>query len=120
MRLSKHRTDHPRTADSRPEIVTGFDCYSPSRCDRLRSKSTTVLKRFPGLPGRRASRRAQELLFNERRTLCLSIKLLEARMKRSSVLFVLSAMVACAFVLASPPSGYHLLKKIPFGAAPGT
>ncbi len=39
-------------------------------------------------------------------------------MKRSSVLLVLSLMVA--FVLASPPSGYHLLKKIPFAAAPGT
>jgi len=25
-----------------------------------------------------------------------------------------------SFVLASPPSGYHLLKKTPFGAAPGT
>jgi len=41
-------------------------------------------------------------------------------MKRSTVLFGLCLLVVGAYVLASPPSGYHLLKKIPFGAAPGT
>src|SRR5215471_10498591 len=41
-------------------------------------------------------------------------------MKRSTVLFGLCLLVIGAYVLASPPSGYHLLKKIPFGAAPGT
>src|SRR5439155_7033636 len=41
-------------------------------------------------------------------------------MKRSNVLFGLCLLVVGAYVLASPPSGYHLFKKIPFGAAPGT
>ena len=41
-------------------------------------------------------------------------------MKRSHVLFGMCLLLIGAFVLASPPSGYHLLKKIPFGAAPGT
>jgi YVTN family beta-propeller protein len=41
-------------------------------------------------------------------------------MKRSNVLLGLFLLFLTAFVLASPPSGYHLLKKIPFGAAPGT
>jgi len=41
-------------------------------------------------------------------------------MKRSGVLFSLCLLLIGAFVLASPPSGYHLLKKIPFGAAPGS
>jgi DNA-binding beta-propeller fold protein YncE len=45
---------------------------------------------------------------------------MEARMKRSNVLLGLCLLVFGASVLASPPSGYHLLKKIPFGAAPGT
>ena len=40
-------------------------------------------------------------------------------MKRSNVLVALCLLVLGAYVLASPPSGYHLLKKIPFGAAPG-
>src|SRR6516162_6828756 len=40
-------------------------------------------------------------------------------MKRSGVLFSLCLLLLGVFVLASPPSGYHLLKKIPFGAAPG-
>ena len=40
-------------------------------------------------------------------------------MKRSSVLVGFCLLVLGAYVLASPPSGYHLLKKIPFGAAPG-
>src|SRR5262245_35965651 len=46
--------------------------------------------------------------------------MLEARMKRSNLLLGLLLLFLTAFVLASPPSGYHLLKKIPFGAAPGT
>ena len=44
-------------------------------------------------------------------------------MKRSHVRSILCLLVIASvgsFVLASPPSGYHLLKKIPFGAAPGT
>jgi YVTN family beta-propeller protein len=41
-------------------------------------------------------------------------------MKRSSLLFTLFLLLIAGFVLASPPSGYHLLKKVPFGAAPGT
>jgi YVTN family beta-propeller protein len=44
-------------------------------------------------------------------------------MKRSHVRSILCLLVIGSigsFVLASPPSGYHLLKKIPFGAAPGT
>src|SRR3989441_6457580 len=44
-------------------------------------------------------------------------------MKRSSVFLVvlgLCALVAGAYVFGAAPSGYHLLKKIPFGAAPGT
>jgi len=41
-------------------------------------------------------------------------------MKRSTVLFALCLLLLGVYVLASPPSGYHLLKKIPFGAAPGT
>src|SRR5438445_366096 len=41
-------------------------------------------------------------------------------MKRSSVLVGFRLLILGAYVLASPPSGYHLLKKIPFGAAPGT
>jgi len=41
-------------------------------------------------------------------------------MKRSNLLLGLLLLFLTAFVLASPPSGYHLLKKIPFGAAPGT
>src|SRR5215471_9964555 len=41
-------------------------------------------------------------------------------MKRSNALFGLCLLVLGVYVLASPPSGYHLLKKIPFGAAPGT
>ena len=40
-------------------------------------------------------------------------------MKRSNVLVGLCLLVLGAYVLAIPPSGYHLLKKIPFGAAPG-
>src|SRR5437870_5231510 len=40
-------------------------------------------------------------------------------MKRSYVLFGLCLLLLGAYVLASPPSGYHLLKKIPFGEAPG-
>src|SRR5438445_12059821 len=40
-------------------------------------------------------------------------------MKRSHVLFGLYLLLLGAYILASPPSGYHLLKKIPFGAAPG-
>jgi len=40
-------------------------------------------------------------------------------MKRSNVLLGFSLLLLGAYVLASPPSGYHLLKKIPFGAAPG-
>src|SRR5438132_3065179 len=40
-------------------------------------------------------------------------------MKRSSVLVGFCLLVLGAYVLASPPSGYHLLKKMPFGAAPG-
>src|SRR5256712_985405 len=43
-------------------------------------------------------------------------------MKRSSVFLVvlgLCALVAGAYVFGAAPSGYHLLKKIPFGAAPG-
>src|SRR5438034_8620267 len=43
----------------------------------------------------------------------------EARMKRSNVLVGLCLLLLAAYVLAAPPSGYHLLKKIPFGAAPG-
>src|SRR5262245_4690901 len=46
--------------------------------------------------------------------------MLEARMKRSNVLLGLCFLLLTAFVLASPPSGYRILKKIPFGAAPGT
>ena len=38
-------------------------------------------------------------------------------MKRSNLLLGLLLLFLTAFVLASPPSGYHLLKKIPFGAA---
>jgi YVTN family beta-propeller protein len=41
-------------------------------------------------------------------------------MKRSHVVSILCLLLIGSFVLASPPSGYHLLKKIPFGAAPGT
>src|SRR5919109_601429 len=41
-------------------------------------------------------------------------------MKRSHVLSIFCLLVIGSFVLAGPPSGYHLLKKIPFGAAPGT
>ena len=41
-------------------------------------------------------------------------------MKRSHILSILCLFLIGSFVLASPPSGYHLLKKIPFGAAPGT
>ena len=43
-------------------------------------------------------------------------------MKRSNVLLVvvgLCFLVLGAYVFAVSPSGYHLLKKIPFGAAPG-
>src|SRR3989441_5664298 len=40
-------------------------------------------------------------------------------MKRSYVLFVVCLLVQGTYILSSPPSGYHLLKKIPFGAAPG-
>src|ERR1700756_1502652 len=40
-------------------------------------------------------------------------------MKRLKVLLGLCLLVFGGYVLASPPSGYHLLKKIPFGAAPG-
>src|SRR5947199_1574207 len=40
-------------------------------------------------------------------------------MKRSSVLVGFCLLVLGAYILASPPSGYHLLKKLPFGAAPG-
>src|SRR5262245_50219104 len=40
-------------------------------------------------------------------------------MKRSHVVCGFSLLLLGAYVLASPPSGYHLLKKIPFGAAPG-
>src|SRR6266403_5264490 len=43
-------------------------------------------------------------------------------MKRSSVFLVvlgLCALVAGVYVFGAVPSGYHLLKKIPFGAAPG-
>ena len=41
-------------------------------------------------------------------------------MKRSHVFSTLCLLLIGSFVLASPPSGYHLLKKTPFGAAPGT
>src|SRR5262245_7401809 len=44
-------------------------------------------------------------------------------MKRSQVRSILCLLLIGSigsFVLAGPPSGYHLLKKIPFGAAPGT
>ena len=41
-------------------------------------------------------------------------------MKRSDVLLGLCLLVLGGYVLASPPSGYHLLKKIPFRAAPGS
>ena len=41
-------------------------------------------------------------------------------MKRSSVFLGLCVLVLGSYVLASPPSGYHLLKKIPFGAALGS
>ncbi|HYR85484.1 MAG TPA: YncE family protein [Terriglobia bacterium] len=43
-------------------------------------------------------------------------------MKRSSVLLVvgLCVLVVGVVVFAAAPSGYHLLKKIPFGAAPGS
>ena len=41
-------------------------------------------------------------------------------MKRSQGLSLVCLLLIGSFVLASPPSGYHLLKKIPFGAAPGT
>jgi outer membrane protein assembly factor BamB len=41
-------------------------------------------------------------------------------MKPYSVLLGLCLLVLGGYVLASPPSGYHLLKKIPFGAAPGS
>src|SRR5262245_13473403 len=41
-------------------------------------------------------------------------------MKRAGVLLALCLLVLGGYVLASPPSGYHLLKKIPFGAAPGS
>jgi YVTN family beta-propeller protein len=41
-------------------------------------------------------------------------------MKRSKVFLGLCLLVMGGYVLASPPSGYHLLKKIPFGAAPGS
>src|SRR5206468_7331658 len=42
-------------------------------------------------------------------------------MKRSNLLVALFFLVVLGFcVLASPPSGYHLLKKISFGAAPGS
>ena len=40
-------------------------------------------------------------------------------MKRFSVRFGFYSLLLAVCVLASPPSGYHLLKKIPFGAAPG-
>src|SRR6266705_3930993 len=40
-------------------------------------------------------------------------------MKWSNVLFAFCSLLLGVYVLASPPSGYHLLKKIPFGAAPG-
>jgi len=40
-------------------------------------------------------------------------------MKWSNVLFAFCSLLLGAYVLAGPPSGYHLLKKIPFGAAPG-
>src|SRR5438093_13749076 len=40
-------------------------------------------------------------------------------MKRSYVSFVVCLLFVGAYVIASPPSGYRLLKKIPFGAAPG-
>ncbi len=41
-------------------------------------------------------------------------------MKRSDVLLSLCLLVLGGYVLASPPAGYHLLKKTPFGAAPGS
>src|SRR5204863_2897060 len=40
-------------------------------------------------------------------------------MKRSNVICGFCLLLLGAYVLASPPSGYHLLKKLPFGAAPG-
>src|SRR6266704_6917313 len=42
-------------------------------------------------------------------------------MKRSRYRFAVGSclLLLAAYVLAAPPSGYHLLKKIPFGAAPG-
>ena len=40
-------------------------------------------------------------------------------MKRSNVICGFCLLLLGAYVLASPPSGYHLLKKISFGAAPG-
>jgi len=41
-------------------------------------------------------------------------------MKRTHVVFGLCMFVLCTVVLAGPPSGYRLVKKIPFGAAPGS
>ncbi len=41
-------------------------------------------------------------------------------MKRFHVRSGLLLLFLGAYVFAGPPSGYHLLKKVPFGAAPGT
>src|SRR5438477_6549529 len=40
-------------------------------------------------------------------------------MSRYSAFLGLFWLVVGASLLAGPPSGYHLLKRIPFGAAPG-
>src|SRR5215813_11813615 len=40
-------------------------------------------------------------------------------MKRFSYCRAVCLLLLGAYVLAAAPSGYHLLKKIPFGAAPG-
>jgi hypothetical protein len=41
-------------------------------------------------------------------------------MKRFSYCWTVCLLLLGAYVLAAAPSGYHLLKKIPFGAAPGS
>src|SRR5262245_52056276 len=41
-------------------------------------------------------------------------------MERFSYCWTLCLLLLGAYVLAAAPSGYHLLKKIPFGAAPGS
>ena len=41
-------------------------------------------------------------------------------MKRFSYCWVVCLLLLGAYILAAAPSGYHLLKKVPFGAAPGS